>query len=94
MTVRYHPSFDKDLRKLHRQTAQYILNEIIPKVIDNPSVGIPLIGQYRLIRKVRFAHQGVSYRLIYQLDLKQQSLYVYTVSPRGDVYQKLARRLG
>jgi mRNA-degrading endonuclease RelE of RelBE toxin-antitoxin system len=93
MTVHYHPSFDKDLRKLHHQTAQYILNQIVPKIIDDPFMGISLSGQFQLLRKVSFSDQGVSYRLIYQFDHKKESIYVYIVSSRGDVYQKLSRRI-
>lgn len=94
MRFSYHRSFKKDLKKLPPKTRAIIGERILPQLLNNPMSGMPLAGEFRGYRKLVFHSDGISYRLVYQFNPRIEAIYIVIVSPRGDVYQKLTRRLG
>lgn len=88
-----HPAVRKDLRKLPKQTAARMINEVFPTIVGDPFGGVPLRGELRGLWKLIIHDQGVSYRVVYEPDTKARTIFVLGVGPRGEFYDRLSRRL-
>lgn len=89
-----HPAIRKDLRKVPKQTAAYLVDEVLPVIAKDPFRGSPLHGELRGYRKWVVHHGGVSYRVVYEPDTKAKTIFVLSVGARGEFYERLRRRIG
>lgn len=88
-----HPAVRKDLRKLPKQTAALMVNEIFPAIAKDPFGGVPLRGGLRGLWKWIVHDRGVSYRVVYEPDTKARTIFVLHAGARGEFYERLRRRL-
>jgi len=59
--VQYKASVEKDLKRLDRQAAWKVLDDIESKLSKNPPVGTPLSGEFKGLFRLRSG----DYRVIY-----------------------------
>lgn len=89
----FHPAVRKDLQKLPKQTAARMVNEVFPTIARDPFGGVPLRGELRGLWKWVIHDRGVSHRVVYEPDTKTRTVFVLSVGPRGEFYDRLSRRL-
>lgn len=89
----FHPAIRKDLRKLPKQAATHLVDAVFPEVARAPFEGTPLHGELRGIWKWVAHYGGVSYRVVYEADTNDKTVYVLSVGARGGFYERLRRRL-
>lgn len=88
--VKFHPAVRKDLRRLSKEAADFIIAEVAPLLEDNPYRGEPLHGPLRGIWKFRSGE----YRIAYLIDEKYREVVILEVGPRGGFYERLRQRVG
>lgn len=88
-----HSAVKKDLKKISPMAAKEIVNKIFSAIVDNPFAGIQLAGPLKGYFKFVFHFQGVSYRIIYQIYIKEKIVFIIAIGPRGDFYARLIRRV-
>ena len=81
----------KDLRKLSKDATVKIINHCLPKLSDNPYLGILLSGKFSDYRKYSFNYKGTSYRIIYQISKKEKVVLIIAIGSREKFYEKLFR---
>lgn len=89
----FHPAIRKDLRKLPKQAAAHLVDEVFLEIAKAPFEGTPLRGELRGLWKWVVHYGGVSYRVVYESDTKARTIYVLSVGARGGFYERLRRRL-
>lgn len=92
-TLEAHKAVRKDLKKISPKAAREIVNEVFPDILENPSVGIPLVGILKRYFKFEFHYQGVSYRIVYQIDREMKIVFIIAVGSREKIYERLMRRI-
>ncbi|TSC72113.1 MAG: hypothetical protein G01um101438_741 [Parcubacteria group bacterium Gr01-1014_38] len=90
----FHPAIRRDLRKLPKQTAIYLVQEVFPAIAEDPFRGVRLSGELKDLWKVVAHHGGVSYRIVYEPDTRARTIFVLSVGARGGFYERLRRRVG
>lgn len=88
-----HRAVKKDLKKISSPAAKEIVNKILPRIADNPSVGLPLVGPLRNYLKFVFSFDGAAYRIVYQIYRERKIVFIIAVGPREKFYEKLLRRI-
>lgn len=88
-----HKAVKKDLKKIYPKAAKEIVNNVIPHVLEDPSIGIPLVGVLKGYSKFEFHYQGVSYRIVYQIDREMKIVFIIAVGSREKIYERLMRRI-
>ena len=88
-----HKAVKKDLKKISPKAAKEIVNKVLPHILENSSVGIPLVGILKGYFKFEFHYQGVSYRIAYQIDRKMKIVFIIAVGSREKIYERLMRRI-
>ena len=51
--------------------------------------GEPLQGRYRQLRSIHLTHEGVSYRIIYQVFTNTETVSIYLADKRENIYKRL-----
>ena len=77
----YKSSVAKDLKRIHKNEINRILNGIEEKVIKNPFLGKPLKGDFRGCYRYRFG----DYRVIYTIIDKE--VLILRIGNRKEVYK-------
>lgn len=88
-----HSAVKKDLKKISPLAAKEIVNKVFTVIADNSFVGIKLVGHLKDYFKFVFHFQGVGYRIIYQIYIKEKIVFIIAIGPRGDFYERLIRRI-
>jgi mRNA-degrading endonuclease RelE of RelBE toxin-antitoxin system len=88
-----HKAVRHDLKKIPPQAVREIVNKVFLKIVQNPFVGISLVGPLRGYFKFVFHFGGVSYRIIYQVHPQQKLVFIVAVGPRGKFYERLLKRI-
>jgi len=83
-------SFYKDCRKLDREFLDLLLTKIVPKILENPSIGDRFKGRnLRHLSKFAVRFKRTDYRLVYQV-LKQEVVILFiAVGSRENFYKKI-----
>lgn len=89
-----HNAVRKDLKKISPQATREIVNKVLPKITENPFIGLPLVGPLKGYFKFVFHFEGVSYRIIYQIYSQQKIVFIVATGPREKFYERLIRRVG
>jgi mRNA-degrading endonuclease RelE of RelBE toxin-antitoxin system len=82
------PAADRILKKLP-DAVQQALTKAAQQLQENPLLGEPLYGRYRHLRSVHLTHEGVSYRIIYQVFTHTESVIIYLADKRENIYKRL-----
>lgn len=88
-----HKAVRKDLKKISPQAARELVNKEFPKIVENPSFGIPLTGDLKGYFKYIFRSEGISYRIVYQINERRKIVFIIAVGAREGFYERLARRI-
>lgn len=88
-----HKAVRKDLKKTSPQAAKEIVNKVLPKITENPFIGLPLVGPLKGYFKFVFAFEGVNYRIVYQIYHQQKIVFIVAIGPREKFYERLIRRI-
>lgn len=43
-----HKAVRKDLKRISPQSAKEIVNKVLPKITENPFIGLPLVGPFMI----------------------------------------------
>ena len=74
--------FPKSIRKVIVNQAKWLARQ--------PYAGKKLRGKFSFLYSCRFHHQGVSYRIIYEVSKKDQRLIVHLAASRENLYRRLS----
>lgn len=89
-----HKAVRKDLRNIDATAAAHIVNVVLPDIVRDPRLHVvPLRGKLRGLSKRVVHFQGVSYRIVLQIITRSHTVFIVAIGPRGDFYERLARRL-
>ncbi len=80
--IRFKESVEKDLKQIDQSQVQRILNKIDKQLINDPTPGLPLAGQFKGMYKYRVG----SYRVIYSTS--KDTVLILRICHRKDVYKK------
>ena len=81
MNLKFDKGVTKDLKKIHKQIAQKIVNEIATTLLGDPNQGKQLKGALSLFMSYRIG----DYRVLYQVE--GGTLIVRRISHRKNVYR-------
>jgi len=74
--LRFHPQVDRELEDLPKAARKSVKKLYLPEIAASPfEAGKPLSGPLRKFHKYVFSHQGVSYRIAYEIEKKAQVVY-------------------
>ena len=88
-----HRAVKKDLKKISSPAAKEIVNKVLPKIVDNPFVGLSLVGPLKGYFKFVLSFNGVDYRIVYQIYHERKRVFIIAIGPREKFYEKLLRRI-
>jgi len=77
--------FQKFRSKLKEESEREALRAAVLAVLEDPSAGKKLKGEFRELRSFRYAVQGQSRRLIYRLD--KDAIVLFSFGPRQGIYK-------
>lgn len=81
-----------DLDKFDKRLLKAIRDVHLSDIMADPiGAGAPLQGVFQGLRKYKFHHGGVSYRIVYALE--PAKVLVFMIGPRQNFYDRLRRRL-
>ena len=92
-SIIYRPSVKKDLKRLDRPVLLVLYDTHLPLLKENPFIGERLKGKYRLYYRYKFTHQGVGYRMVYDIKTKELVIILILVGTRENFYKELKRRI-
>lgn len=90
---KYHPQVKKDIKKLDPQVRTKIKDLSIPKILENPQIGVNLVGDLTGVRSYHVIHGRQQYRIAYIVDDYDEVVYFIMVAKRGDFYTLLKKRV-
>ena len=91
--LRFHPQVDKELRLLPKQVRKIIKDAHLPAISSDPhKVGERLSGLLKGFWKLSFRQSRVDYRIAYEIDDKERSVFILMVGKREKFYERLERR--
>jgi len=91
--LRFHPKVDKELSKFLPEIRKVIRDEHLLAIADEPyKSGKPLKGTLRGFWRRDFSYEGVSYRIAYEIDDREDVVYILMIGKRESFYERLHRR--
>jgi addiction module RelE/StbE family toxin len=84
--------FTNQARRLFKKLPQDVKDRIKKEAstLDlNPLAGEPLQGAYRSYRSLHVSHNGIAYRIIYQILSKANSIVIVLADKRENLYKRL-----
>ena len=92
--LRFHPHVDKELELLPKQVRKIIKDVHLPTISNNPhKAGERLSGLLKGFWKLSFRQSRVDYRIAYEIDEKEKTVYILMVRKREKFYERLERRV-
>jgi mRNA-degrading endonuclease RelE of RelBE toxin-antitoxin system len=86
--VLFEPAGFRLFKKLSRPI-KAVISQQAERLKTEPLIGEPLKGKYRQLRSLHFSHQGVAYRIIYQVFEATQTVTVRLADKRENIYKRL-----
>jgi mRNA-degrading endonuclease RelE of RelBE toxin-antitoxin system len=86
--VLFEPAGFRLFKKLSRPI-KAVISQQTERLKTEPLIGEPLKGKYRQLRSLHFSHQGVAYRIIYQVFEATQTVTVRLADKRENIYKRL-----
>lgn len=83
----------RDLKKISHHARDFIINDSLSKIQNDPYTGIKLRGKFRDYYKYSINFQGVTYRAVYQIYDNEKIVLIIAIGARENFYNKLLRRL-
>ncbi len=87
-----HPA-RKALRRLPKSVLDLLWNTYLIILRSNPFAGEKLRGELKDFYKLEFTQAGVSYRVAYQVFLKERIILIIYLGTRENFYRELKRKL-
>lgn len=85
-------SFIKDLRRLDKEVQAKVINEFIPKILNEPEIGQHFKGnEFRELQKVAFRYKRNDYRIVYFVEKKIITIQFLAVGSRENFYKKFSK---
>ena len=87
--------YDPDVRKYLKSLDNHILRRVeksAKRLKKSPRLGKQLKGFPSTTRSYRFGTSGGEFRIIYELIEEDKVVFIFLISPRDDIYDKLGRR--
>ena len=84
--------FTNQARRLFKKLPQDVQDKLkneASTLAQNPLSGEPLQGSYRSYRSLHLSYKGVSYRIIYQILSKANSIVIVLADKRENLYKRL-----
>jgi len=92
--LRFHPQVDKELEQLPLEVRRIIKNVHLPAISTDPyKAGERLSGLLKGFWKRSFRQSRVDYRIAYEIDEKEKTVYILMVRKREKFYERLERRV-
>lgn len=85
-------SVKKDIKNLDRAVQKRIKEEISPEIEENPYKSYELQYEFKGLRSYHFSHQGVDYRIVYEIYETQKIILIVMIGKREKFYEVLKRR--
>lgn len=89
----YHPKVKKDIKQIDKTVLLEIKNIHIPKILEDPSKGDSLSGDFAGIYSFHFRKNNVDYRICYLIDLVEKIVFILMIGKRENFYKLLKQRL-
>jgi mRNA-degrading endonuclease RelE of RelBE toxin-antitoxin system len=86
--VLFEPAGFRLFKKLSRPI-KAVISQQAERLKTEPLIGEPLKGKYRQLRSLHFSHQGVAYRIIYQVFEATRTVSVRLADKRENIYKRL-----
>jgi mRNA-degrading endonuclease RelE of RelBE toxin-antitoxin system len=86
--VRFTTTAARILKKLPTDVQRAITDKA-QTLTEQPLAGEPLKGRHRQFRSLHLTHNGVAYRIIYQVFEKAETAMVYLADKRENIYKRL-----
>ena len=81
---------EKAFRKFPAHIRESLIAETM-KLAEQPYLGEPLKGRFRLLRSLHINIQRVQYRVVYEVIEAKKHIHVHAVGNRENFYKKLER---
>jgi mRNA-degrading endonuclease RelE of RelBE toxin-antitoxin system len=89
-TVQISSTAQRLARKLPKDVRRAIVLHA-KKLAAKPHAGEKLKGRLSFLYSYHFNHEGVSYRIIYEISQKRRQVFIRLASSRENVYRKLSK---
>jgi mRNA-degrading endonuclease RelE of RelBE toxin-antitoxin system len=87
-TLLFEPAGFRLFKKLPRPI-KAVISKHAERLKTEPLIGEPLKGKHRQFRSLHFSHQGVAYRIIYQVIEITKTVSVRLADKRENIYKRL-----
>lgn len=88
------PAAERACKKLPRKVADFVFQELVGILRENPFAGKPLAPPLTPLRSFHFSREGQPYRAAYEVKEASQKAIIHFVGYRGNFYARLRRLLG
>lgn len=91
--LRFHPKVDKEIKGFSLKFLKILRDEYLLVIADDPyKNGKPLRGSLKGFWRKDFSYEGISYRIAYEIDEKEDVVYILMIGKREGFYERLQRR--
>lgn len=92
----YRLEFDREVVKYIKRANPDLRDktqEELERLKISPKLGVPLTGVFKGMLSYHFSHQGVAYRIVYEIFPEEGFIGIVAIGTREGVYKKLKRKL-
>jgi len=87
------PAAERAVKRLPQKVRDFVLNDFLTQVKENPFIGGQLSGPLSWLRSFHFSIGGRPHRIAYELKRKELKAIIHYVDYRGGFYERLLRLL-
>ena len=87
------PAAERSCKKLPREVADFVFQELAGILGDDPLIGKPLSPPLAPLRSFHFSRSGQPYRAAYEIHGVSQKVIIHFIGYRGNFYERLRRLL-
>ena len=92
-TIQAISAVKKDIKKLPPEVRTLVKEVHLPRIKQNPRLGLPLKPPFKGLRSYHFSHKGVQYRIVYEIDKAEKIIYILMIASRERFYERLRKRI-
>ncbi|GAB4458414.1 MAG: hypothetical protein Fur0044_51530 [Anaerolineae bacterium] len=91
--VRFLNAVRRDLRRLDRNVQQIIQEKHLPQILQDPHQASTLRQDLKGLKSYHFSHQGVQYRIVYEIYQDNALVIILFIGSRENLYDQVRQRL-